>query len=232
MKSQIQNLTPAQEFMALTFIFFAFPIFTSTRGLYYRLVHNHLLTLTDLSAASLLIFEVLALAAAAFILSLRGYSTAWLQIDFNFRSSAYGLWLVLKFYLAAIVLFTLPLILISVFVYDLTHLFKPPVMRVDLTKLSILAIVLINPVFEEVALIGYLFPAIEKVKNTQSAFYITLAVRLSCHTYQGVGLLAIGIFGYILGKAYIEKRNLWPLILCHAAVDLIGLVSNSILIGR
>lgn len=114
------------------------------------------------------------------------------------------------------------------FVLDLPSKLNP-FFTIKLNYLSIFAIALINPVFEELALVGYLFTSIEKIKDTNAALYISIAVRVLYHTYQGFGVLLIAVFGYVLGKTYIHKRNLWPLIVCHACVDLISLLANKLL---
>jgi membrane protease YdiL (CAAX protease family) len=52
---------------------------------------------------------------------------------------------------------------------------------------------------------------------------------LLCHLYQGpVGIVSIVPLGILYGYAYSRTRMLWPLILAHIVIDLIGLtVSGS-----
>ena len=232
MKSQIQRLSPKNEFFIVNFLFFAFPIYNSSKGLYYGATYNQPTIITNYNVAILLLFEVLVLLAVFSILALRGYSKNSLELNMDANSTLYGLWLIMKCYLSVVVFLYLPAALISLFLYDLTHLFKYlPDFIIDLNIFSIVALSVINAIFEEFALIGYLFTAVEKVKSTKLAFAISLGVRLSYHTYQGLGLLGVLICGIVMGKAYMEKRNLWPLILCHAGLDLIGLAGKKMFFG-
>lgn len=229
MKTYIQKLSPINEFFVVTFVLFGYLIFNSSKSLYCKITFGKAVTFTNLSVIKVLSFEVFALFFVCTLLSMRGYSTKDIQVEINFNSTIYGFWLLLKYYFSALLILVIPIAIISMTIYDLSPYVKNPMFRADLSYIAISGITLINPVFEELALMRYLFTSIEKIKSTNTALYLSLVVRLSYHLYQGLGVLMIAIFGYIMGKAFIKKRNIWPLIVCHACLDLISLVTNKII---
>jgi membrane protease YdiL (CAAX protease family) len=228
MKSYIQKLSPISEFFLVSFVLFGFFIFNSSASLYCSVACRQKATFTDTGVAGVLFFEVFALLFVMALLAMRGYSKKDIAVKIDFKSTCYGFWLLIKYYIISFSILFVPLALISILFYDLAPHFRNPAFRVDLSYSAILGIALINPVFEELALMGYLFTSIEKVKSTTTAMYLSLAVRLSYHLYQGSGILLVAVFGYLIGKAYIRKRNIWPLIVCHACVDLISLIANKL----
>lgn len=89
---------------------------------------------------------------------------------------------------------------------------------------SLIAYALLNGVYEELYFIGMLTAVSDKHKPF--ILILSLLVRISFHTYQGL-LSALGI-GLILGLFYYvwyqkKSRNLYPIFLSHALADIWGL---------
>ena len=60
--------------------------------------------------------------------------------------------------------------------------------------------------------------------SVATAVNISAAVRLSYHLYQGVaGVLALVPTGLLFAIWFVRTRQLWPLIVAHAIMDLVGL---------
>ncbi len=83
----------------------------------------------------------------------------------------------------------------------------------------------INPVFEEVLTIAY----VTKALNPQGAAFAigtSALLRLIAHAYQGP-LAAVVVFplGVAFAIVYWRTRELWPLVLTHGLIDLVGLLS-------
>lgn len=83
----------------------------------------------------------------------------------------------------------------------------------------------INPAFEEVLTIAYVM----KVLNPQGAAFAigtSALLRLVAHAYQGP-LAAVVVFplGIAFAIVYWRTRELWPLVLTHGLIDLVGLLS-------
>ncbi len=91
------------------------------------------------------------------------------------------------------------------------------------SALSVIALVLVNPLYEEFFEVAYNIRATE---SEGAAFAITFsaAIRFFCHLYHGalasVTILPLGI---IFAAVYWRWRRLWPLVVAHGVVDLVGL---------
>jgi uncharacterized protein len=84
---------------------------------------------------------------------------------------------------------------------------------------------LVNAVFEEVFVAGYIITALKDKHGEWTAVNVSVGVRLAYHLYQGaVGVIAIIPLGLIFGIWYARRGRLWPLIVAHAAIDLAGLL--------
>jgi membrane protease YdiL (CAAX protease family) len=93
------------------------------------------------------------------------------------------------------------------------------------SPVTIVAMVLVNPFFEEVFVAGYVITALKGVRSATFAINVSVAIRLLYHLYQGVtGILAIIPMGLIFGYWFARKGRLWPLIGAHAIMNLVGLL--------
>jgi membrane protease YdiL (CAAX protease family) len=93
---------------------------------------------------------------------------------------------------------------------------------------AILAVSVVNPVFEEWLHLGFV-QARMRAHGAATAVGAGLLLRLMLHIYQGpaavVGVLPIGlVFGIYAWKT----QRLWPVILVHAAMDFFGLMTLSV----
>jgi len=53
---------------------------------------------------------------------------------------------------------------------------------------------------------------------------MSLAIRLTCHLYQGAaGVIGIVPLGFIFTYWYARTGRLWPVVLAHALFDVAGL---------
>jgi membrane protease YdiL (CAAX protease family) len=84
----------------------------------------------------------------------------------------------------------------------------------------IIAISIVNPIFEECFLCGYLVTALKDRTGSWTAINISVGIRLICHLYQGIiGVIFIVPFGLIFTYWYARRGRLWPLIVAHALFD-------------
>jgi membrane protease YdiL (CAAX protease family) len=92
---------------------------------------------------------------------------------------------------------------------------------------GILAVSIINPLFEELFLCAYMLPFLAKRRGPVVAVAASLLVRLSFHTYQGpVGLLSIGLVGLVFTIFYVRTQRLWPVLIAHGALDILALANG------
>lgn len=89
-----------------------------------------------------------------------------------------------------------------------------------------LLFLIVNSVFEEVFVTGYLIEA-SRASGTAYAVSLSTVVRLLYHTYQGpVALAYIVPIGLIFGAVYARYRNLWPLIVAHTLINLFSWMNS------
>lgn len=98
----------------------------------------------------------------------------------------------------------------------------PAVGTVSLSTMILLSTV--NPVFEEVLVVGYVMSVIQRRHSMWLAINISTLIRLSYHLYQGpVAIISIVPMGLLFGYCYARTGRLWPLILAHAMMNFIPL---------
>jgi membrane protease YdiL (CAAX protease family) len=83
----------------------------------------------------------------------------------------------------------------------------------------------VNGVFEEVFVAGYAITALQRARGLWTAINVSTAVRVLYHLYQGpFAFLSIAPMGLLFGYVYARTRQLWPLIVAHVLLDIVGLL--------
>jgi uncharacterized protein len=94
----------------------------------------------------------------------------------------------------------------------------------DLIFGLVIAISIVNPLFEEFFVSGYLITTLKQWKDPWFAINASVTVRLLYHLYQGPsGVKAIIPLGFVFAQWYIRTGRLWPLVIAHALFDFAGL---------
>jgi uncharacterized protein len=89
----------------------------------------------------------------------------------------------------------------------------------------LIAASIVNPIFEEVFVCGYLVTALKDRAGPWTAINISVGIRLLYHLYQGIiGVIFIVPFGLILTYWYARQGRLWPLIVAHVVFDFFPLL--------
>jgi membrane protease YdiL (CAAX protease family) len=90
----------------------------------------------------------------------------------------------------------------------------------------ILAVSLVNPLFEEGFLCGYVMTVLKARRGVLTAINVSVAIRLFYHLYQGpLGVLSITPLGLIFAYWYARTGRLWPLVVAHSLADLVGFLA-------
>jgi uncharacterized protein len=106
-------------------------------------------------------------------------------------------------------------------VYDMWEAYRPSEAP---TLLAILIVSLVNPVFEEIFVCGYVIEALRKRFGTTTAINVSVVIRASYHLYQGLAWQPFHIaYGLVHGYVYVRYDRLWPLFVSHALLDFIAL---------
>jgi len=98
---------------------------------------------------------------------------------------------------------------------------RPEIESSAISPLSIAAVVIINPFFEELFLVGYVIAALRDVRTATFAINVSVAIRLLYHLSLGApGVLAIIPMGLIFGYWFARTGRLWPVIGGHMLMNL------------
>jgi membrane protease YdiL (CAAX protease family) len=103
---------------------------------------------------------------------------------------------------------------------------------IHVSWLAVIPALIFNGFFEEMTCMGYAFNQFAAKRGPVFALILTVLLRMSCHTYQGViHALGIGAAFFLFGLVYLWTRNLWPLILAHIIVDSLSFGALKLLFG-
>lgn len=217
-RDSIRQLSPRAEFLivigstfGVNFAFFLISL--AQQGIQPRIEFD------DARLIWLLAYEIVVSALLVAFLYLRG----WRAADSNLRLTrqTFGMagFLFAGFYLYGIVMG------LVANAFGVSQVFTQISFQGSISLPVIILVSVINPVFEEALTIAYVMKAL----NAQGAAFaigISALLRLVAHAYQGP-LAAVVVFplGIAFAIVYWRTRELWPLILTHGLIDLVGLLS-------
>ena len=132
---------------------------------------------------------------------------------------------------------SLLLVLIFYFIYYLLVfiVFKilPHTQPINFTQITvnqnlnisvIIAISIVNSIFEETIVVGYIISKLRDKKGVFFAINVSILVRFLYHLYQGpMAALSIIPLGILFAFVYVKWKNIWPLIIAHIILDILGL---------
>jgi membrane protease YdiL (CAAX protease family) len=162
-------------------------------------------------------FQLGVLALLLAVSRIRGWSIRQLGLHVSWRLTAIG---ILLFPLAATILVTFTALVLSC----VPSSFNNPSPRVvGLSLTTIFAFSIINSLFEETLVCGYIIQRLA-TKGAAVAICFSAFVRFLYHTYQGPVSLVSLPMGLMFGYLFWRYRQLWPLIVAHSAMDFLSLL--------
>jgi uncharacterized protein len=97
----------------------------------------------------------------------------------------------------------------------------------DLMFGLVIAVSIVNPLFEEFFVSGYLITTLKQWRHPWFAINVSVTLRLLYHLYQGPsGTVTIIPIGFVFAQWYNRTDRLWPLVVAHALFDYTGLATN------
>jgi membrane protease YdiL (CAAX protease family) len=211
MRSFIRNLTPRGE------VFLVFAIWFGL-GIIMRNIGGHLMPgaqlhgeFSNLGQMVLAIYELLVLALVfLYIGPIRGWSFASFSFQISWKWTGLGVLL----FVPAKLIFVLRRIIVS-----------PNTAGLLAGQIALPIIIIssiITGIFEELMEVGYIIKVTEKY-GMWTAVFISALIRTVLHVYQGAaGMACVFVIGVIFGLVYWKLRQLWPLIVAHILIDIIG----------
>jgi membrane protease YdiL (CAAX protease family) len=93
---------------------------------------------------------------------------------------------------------------------------------------TILLASIVNPVFEEVFVCGYVVSSLRQRLGVANAVNVSAGIRVAYHLYQGIaGVLSVTPFALITATWFARKGRLAPLVFAHALMDFLGIMAAS-----
>lgn len=95
------------------------------------------------------------------------------------------------------------------------------VIRRNLTVGTILIVSIVNGLFEEVFVCGYVISSLRKTRSVLFAVNVSIAIRLAYHLYQGpAGVISIVPIGLVFAHWFARTGRLWPVVIAHCLFDI------------
>jgi membrane protease YdiL (CAAX protease family) len=209
----VLSISERTELWLVLLVAFAFPIWNSFAA---GFTHRQFV-ISDRSRLLTCAIQLAILGFVVLISTIRGWSIRQLGLHPSWRQTAMG---ILLFPAMVIILLAVNAGIHGLAPSSFNH---PHDLPIGLSLVGILATSIINPLFEETLVCGYIIQRLAKngavVAITFSAF-----VRFLYHTHLGPSSLGILLTGFMFGYLYWRYRELWPLIIAHSLVDLLGLL--------
>jgi membrane protease YdiL (CAAX protease family) len=89
---------------------------------------------------------------------------------------------------------------------------------------TVLIASVVNGVFEEVFVCGYVIAALRRSRGVWFAINVSIGLRVSYHLYQGAaGVISIVPLGLVLAYWFARTGRLWPVAIAHCLFDILAL---------
>jgi CAAX protease family protein len=220
MRRFVQALPASVEFAVVILGAFGYFIVVSVLAAVWRRAHT--VPLSDAQLIALIVYELVLLAPLVGFLWLRGWSVARLGLRLSPTETLTGFALAGAAYLA----YALAFVLIALaWPQAAQAMHATSFASGGISLATVIAVAVVNPVFEEVFVCGYVIAALEKPGDPWVGIHVSVAIRLLYHLYQGP-VAAVGVvpFGLILALWYARTGRLWPAIVAHGVTDFAALL--------
>jgi uncharacterized protein len=178
--------------------------------------------LSNAHLVKLLLWEPALAAVALLILKANGNLNSF-GLTPTWKGTAEGLILAIGTYAVCILVYLVVYPFFPVALHQRPNELVAP----DLIFGLVIAVSIVNPLFEEFFVSGYLITTLKQWKDPWFAINVSVTVRLLYHLYQGPpGVVAILPIGFVFAQWYDRTGRLWPLVIAHALFDYTGLAAN------
>ncbi|AXK72908.1 CPBP family intramembrane metalloprotease [Lysobacter sp. TY2-98] len=211
----MRSMSQRTECLLVLLVAFAMPVLSSMTSL---IAPSTQPAITEDGLRSLIVYEAVVLLALLPLLRLRGWQRAHLGAVWNDWDLPAGALLTLVTLLACGVL--------GVLMQEVAHIVPPApdtLVARDIPIATVALASMVNPLFEELFLCGYLVGVLKPARGTAFAVNASTALRLSYHLYQGAPSVLIIPVGLLFAAWYARTGGLWPVVIAHAAFDAMAL---------
>jgi membrane protease YdiL (CAAX protease family) len=219
----LQALSPIDEFVIVVIAAFGPLIVYNIEFVLQGTPPNH--HIRDGEIIRLLINEAILLLTLGCFLYARGWTLERIGLGPNLKETMFGI----GFFVVAELLAQTACFAAVLFVPGLEKAEAEfAAAKGSLSPVLVIALSVVNPIFEEGFLCGYMITALRGRTHWSTAVAASVAIRTVYHFYQGpLGVISILPFGIVLTFCYLRWGRRWPLIVAHVAGDYIPLILYS-----
>lgn len=218
MEQYIRNVSNRAELFIVVLLAFGYFMFGSILS---ALHPTNGAQITDIRLQYLILYEVIVGIILWKILYIRKWKYNDLGVVPRLRDPLIGIGIFILTYIANIFIWDLFSSFVTGFNGQENKLVKP-----NLGLITVIFVSIINPIFEEVFVCGYLISALKKSRGMSFAINVSVTIRLVYHLYQGtLGVISIIPLGFIFAYWYAKSGRLLPVIVAHALFDFIALMT-------
>lgn len=217
MEQYVKKISPRAEFAIVIVVAFGLSMLGSVLSMF---TPSASAPISEAHLQSLLIYEAIVIIVLSGFLSMRGWRLRQLGFMPTIRDTGIGVGLAFVAYLSYAAIWYLSSSLVHGLEEQASSLVTP-----NLGVTTVLAVSVLNPIFEEVFVCGYIVTALRKTHSISFAINVSIGIRLIYHLYQGsVGVVSIIPLGFIFAYWFARTGRLWPVVISHAIFDFAGLV--------
>jgi membrane protease YdiL (CAAX protease family) len=216
MSALIKALPPRIEFLIVILGAFGYFLYGNILILLYP---SGPTVINDAGLYGLIIIEVFLFTLVWLFLHVRGWTFGEIGLQFQFADLLNGIGLTVIAYLASLLVFWLALVI------GLSFSVTSGITGGSLGLTSIIILSILNPVFEEVFVCGYIVRAMAKRNNAWTGIHISVTIRLLYHLYQGPAAAGVIPIGLTFAYWYARTGQLWPAVIAHGLLDFFGLAA-------
>jgi membrane protease YdiL (CAAX protease family) len=223
MKQYVQALSARAEFLIVVLGSIGVSLLSNFAVLLDPEVAKDVQPFSNDALVGTLVYEIFVLAWLGTFMRLRGWTRERLGFSAGVRDTAIGILLALVVFAVG---WAIDLVIGNVApgVMETAARFDKVTGVLDLRAVALVS--LVNPVFEELFMCAYVISALKDKRGAAFAVNVSAALRVACHLYQGAyGILTIGPLALLFGYWYLRSGRIWPLLVAHAVLDFVGLVS-------
>jgi uncharacterized protein len=208
------------EFWTVVLLTYGLQVVAATIG-HYRHGFRAEILMTDSRLLELIVAELILAGIIGAFLFRRGWRLPHFQFRFSVVQTFVGIGLffssILAYYAFAAVAVLIPAVQDAV---------RSISFRNEVTLPIALVLVLINPAFEEFLNLGYVQQRLA-AHGSVIAIGVAVLLRLVTHAYQGaVALISIIPVGIVFGCYFWYRQRLYPIVVAHALMDFLALLSR------
>jgi membrane protease YdiL (CAAX protease family) len=180
--------------------------------------------ITDDGLVGLIAYELAVLLPLGWFLWARGWRLDALGFTPTLRDTVTGLGVAVAAYAAFLAAWAVAVVLAPV---PEASLDGEGLVAPGLGLGTVIAVSIINPIFEEIFVTGYVISFFRKSRGFWFAVNVSLAIRLLYHLYQGpAGVVGTIPLGFVFGVWYAYTRRLWPVVVAHGLFDFFALAAH------